>query len=226
MSVLGPRRNNLTADDLILEEIDPVSPEEREKERNLFIRRSLLGIVGVSMFTAAVLLGVLLSRDGDPPATSTPAPVTSAPSYDRGDLLTLVLPEYSLELARTNVSSPQAKALAWLNNDPQFFEYQSYRLAQRYALAVLYYSTNGEWWERSAGWLSSQDECTWHSTAEAFSIDLWGPICQAGSRFSVLDLRNNSLGGTIPSELELLSQLRVMYLAQRVNLSVTIYPQL
>jgi hypothetical protein len=207
------------ADDIVLEEIDPVTPEELERRRNILIRTSLLGIVGVGVLVAAVLLGVLLSKDGDPP-------VTSAPMYNMGDYWTSLLPDYSLELASTNSSSPQAKALAWLSNDSQFFEYDNHRVQQRYALAVLYYSTNGEAWKNDMGWLSGEDECTWHSTVQPDTIKTWGPICQAGSRFSVLDLSNNSLAGTMPSELELLSELRVMHLAQRVNLSVTVYPEL
>jgi hypothetical protein len=216
----GRKGNDAEAvDDIVLEEIDPLTPEELERRRNILIRRSLLGIVGIGALVAAVLLGVLLSKDGDPP-------VTSAPTYNRGDLLGNAIPSYSLELASANSSSPQAKAKAWLSNNSQFYEYDDDRLRQRYALAVLYYSTNGEAWENSTGWLSNEDECTWHSTVQPDTIKTWGPICQAGSRFSVLDLSNNSLAGTMPSELELLSELRVMYLAQRVNLSVTVYPEL
>jgi hypothetical protein len=60
------------------------------------------------------------------------------------------LPAYSLNMAQTNASSPQAKALAWLQNDS---DYELYRLNQRYALGVLYYSTNGESWINSRGWM-------------------------------------------------------------------------
>jgi hypothetical protein len=62
------------------------------------------------------------------------------------------LPAYSLDLAKSDADSPQAKALSWLQKDPKFNEYKHvYRLYQRYALAVLYYSTNGRRRGRQTG---------------------------------------------------------------------------
>jgi hypothetical protein len=89
----------------------------------------------------------------DPTLLRTNAPtvptMTAAPSSLVVNQFLTGLPPYSLELATTNTSSPQAKALEWLQEDPLYHEYIAvYRLNQRYALAVLYYSTNGtSWWK-------------------------------------------------------------------------------
>jgi hypothetical protein len=144
----------------------------------------------------------------------TPLPTTTAPIAGAvAEQFMNGLPRYSLELASTNASSPQAKALDWLQKDPQYNEYQNvYRLNQRYALAVLYYSVNGELRDNSSGWLSNVNECAW------YQYDDEGPVndssCVEGSRLRVLNLDRHNSGwiGTIPTELELLTDLEYMYL--------------
>jgi hypothetical protein len=106
------------------------------------------------------------------------------------------LPPYSLQLAQNNSSSPQAKALAWTMNHSQ---YPLYRLKQRYALAVLYYSTNGESWVDNSRWLSDSYEWYWYPGSAAKNF-----------RSSGLSLANNGLDGSLPTELELLTDLESM----------------
>jgi hypothetical protein len=115
------------------------------------------------------------------------------------------LPRYSLELAHGNASSPQAKALDWLEKDPLRDRYPGvYRLNQRYALAVLYYSTNGTAWSENDGWLSNDNECSWYS----HDVYQEHGMCDGDSRLSTLDLVAFSLQGSIPAELELLAGLQ------------------
>jgi hypothetical protein len=121
------------------------------------------------------------------------------------------LPPYSLQLAETNSSSPQAKAIAWTMNHPQ---YPLYRLKQRYALAVLYYSTNGESWVRDGGWLLNDNECRWGSCGKSF-------------RVSVLSLDHDGFDGYLPTELELLTDLKYMaFYDEHGALSGTIHSEL
>jgi hypothetical protein len=111
------------------------------------------------------------------------------------------LPLYSKELSSINPSSPQAKALDWLQRDPRYDEYFNvYRLNQRYALAVLYFSTNRDSWINRTGWLSNNNECEWHTDSD---ID----VCDEQFRLSTLHLFLNNLDGSIPTELELLIDL-------------------
>jgi hypothetical protein len=128
-----------------------------------------------------VVVAVVLYRRNNPP-------IATMKQFMRS------LPPYSLQLAQNNSSSPQAKALALTMNHSQ---YPLYRLKQRYALAVLHYSSSGESWEYRDIWLSKYDECHWIS-------------CGKHSRVSRLTWAYNGLYGSLPTELELLTDLESM----------------
>lgn len=92
----------------------------------------------------------------------------------------------------SDVASSQSKALIWLaasapldpeTNEPPFSDS---RLLTRYSLAVLYYSTNGDKWQNSLGFLSTHGhECDWNiplQRDETFEeadivVDKIGVIC-------------------------------------------------
>ena len=42
----------------------------------------------------------------------------------------------------------------FLNNDTNLANYSDYRIQQRFALATLYYATQGDLWVEEDGWLS------------------------------------------------------------------------
>jgi hypothetical protein len=204
-------------------------------------KKLLVAIAALAVLAVVVVLGVVLSKNGDGSKDGTPvlngpttltSPVASptaaaasesptrAPNSAAVEEFMHGLPPYSLELAENDPDSPQAKAFAWLNGDPQYNEYESYRLYQRYALAVFYHSTSGESWKNKAGWMSNSSECTWFT-----SWDI-SPVCEA-SHMVVLGFDGNGLDGSIPTELELLSDLNVIQLYGDDNtLSVAIYPEL
>jgi hypothetical protein len=146
--------------------------------------------------------------------TAAPTPVGIAERFIQG------LPPYSRDLAVANTDSPQGKALAWLQNDPLYYQYPSvHRLNQRYAMAVLYYSTNGPLWNNSAGWLSNTSECTWHTN---YAGDR--NVCEDDSRLVRFWMGLNNLRGSMPTELELLTDVAQLNFMD-VELSVAIYPQ-
>eukprot|EP00521_Asterionellopsis_glacialis_P009798 CAMPEP_0195289014 /NCGR_PEP_ID=MMETSP0707-20130614/5463_1 /TAXON_ID=33640 /ORGANISM="Asterionellopsis glacialis, Strain CCMP134" /LENGTH=671 /DNA_ID=CAMNT_0040348967 /DNA_START=94 /DNA_END=2106 /DNA_ORIENTATION=+ len=98
-------------------------------------------------------------------------------------------------------------ALWWLVSDTGFrntsSEDQQKTLIQRYALALFYISTSGRNWNENHNWLSTVDECRWH-----------GVKCTSrGIGISKLDLSEQNLNGTIPTELSCLSSLRSLKLA-------------
>jgi hypothetical protein len=126
------------------------------------------------------------------------------------------LPAYSLNTAQTNASSPQAKALAWLQNDS---DYELYRLNQRYALGVLYYSTNMGNWSGALSWMSDTNECTWGPQ---------GQICDESSRLLTLSFSEDDLVGLVPKELELLTDLQTLQFSRGGSdaLSCPIYSEM
>lgn len=98
--------------------------------------------------------------------------------------------------------SPQAAALQWISEDTRqtsTAEDDPY-LAQRYSLAVLYYSTRGQYWTNSEGWLTNEGYCNWYGVqclgSETSIVEQSGN----GPVFDV-NLSSNHLRGTIPSEL-------------------------
>jgi hypothetical protein len=160
----------------------------------------------------------------DDPTLDPTAPLTDFPtiSYTPSvvDLFLSGLPPYSIDLADNDPASAQANAMRWLQADPLYNEYLNvYRLNQRYALAVLYYSTNGDSWRNRTGWLSDENECNWYWYTRA-------DVCSMGFRLSTLDLHYNGLQGSIPTEVELLTDLETMYFWENADLSVVIYSEL
>jgi hypothetical protein len=171
---------------------DDILDEGRGKQRIYRVLLALFTLAAVSV-TLGVSLG--LARSDSRPTQ----PPSSASEFLDG------LPSYSLDLAKNDADSPQARALTWLQGDPLYNGSEhSYRLYQRYALAVLYYATNGTDWNGKRGWLSNASECEWYTASD---VD----ICDGSSRLSVLDLHDNGLDGSIPTELELLTDLETMY---------------
>jgi Leucine-rich repeat (LRR) protein len=68
------------------------------------------------------------------------------------------------------------------------------------ALIAFYNSTNGDYWPRNEGWKATNTPCSWY-----------GITCDDG-HVTRLQLRNNGLSGSIPSELGNLSHLHSLYL--------------
>lgn len=84
-----------------------------------------------------------------------------------------------------------------------------YRQQQRYAIAALYYSTNGAGWNNNDGWLSTSHECTWYwdDVFESTNIS----ACDGDDRLLSLALYANNVSGSLPAEVELLTELREVY---------------
>lgn len=84
-------------------------------------------------------------------------------------------------------SSPQHEALVWLANNTNLTYYSNVTKIQRYALAALYFATNGSDWVSNGGWLSEEDECTWDKCA-----------CSSNNMIQELYLNYNNMHGSIP----------------------------
>jgi hypothetical protein len=174
-------------------------PDGRPKPNFWKCRKVTVCIVftlSVGLIVAAAMLAVLLRRN------------KAGADFDIEEYI----PKYSLEAARRNSTSPQARALAFINATSS--AYPPYRLRQRYALAVLYFSGSVD--DESA--LKDENECKWFSgpSVDAVLEGTWGEgrdICSKDGRYSILVLAESSWNGTIPSELEMLD--RLQYLSMR-----------
>lgn len=116
-------------------------------------------------------------------------------------------PLYELILARfpggrqalADPSSPQRAAFDWLASAANDQRPLDQKLLQRYALASLFYATEGTAWVQSSLWLSEMEECSWFNTEEK------GLVCNSDGRVVEINLQSNNLQGSIPLEILLLA---------------------
>jgi Leucine-rich repeat (LRR) protein len=207
-------------DDPIAREMSDIAPKTIEPEPGKDSKRNwtgnhwskrcllLMGILLIAIGIAAgVGIGIAVGED-DPAAPSiesTPAP-TGAPSeavpidpnqkqaYDL--LCPLVLNCESL----LDLETPQGTAFKWLTeSEPKATD--DLRIIQRYALATLYYSTNGDSWTDNSDWVTDADECLWYSSSSD------SQRCSPDNELLVLSLNDNNLQGELPHEISLLTTL-------------------
>jgi hypothetical protein len=181
----------------------PVDMDERLRLEEVSRRKHRRIVAGCVMLALAILgiaLGVTLGRKSPPALTPESATPTSSPTSVRFDSLKVLIESVSFDggAALTDPLSPQYKALKWLDGNEKLEEYSIQQKLQRYTLAVFYYSTNGETWTQSDGWLTDEDECTCFSDAN-------NTVCDESGAYLQLNIEDNSLVGSIPSELALLS---------------------
>ena len=154
-----------------------------------------------------------------------------------------LLPPYSQDTINDNPDSSQARALEWLAKDPNFSSYAEWRVLQRFALATIYYATEGETWYESTDWLSyNVSECEWLSSTRRGHFCLGGlnglSISQTQcslsdawkdshllypeemGRLQSLSLASNGLKGSLPAEIGLLTSLRIIDLSNNKLISV------
>uniref|UniRef100_A0A7S1GJ93 Disease resistance R13L4/SHOC-2-like LRR domain-containing protein n=1 Tax=Cyclophora tenuis TaxID=216820 RepID=A0A7S1GJ93_CYCTE len=121
----------------------------------------------------------------------------------------------------SNPTSLQGKAFKWiLSQDLICPDYPM--LVQRFALVVLYYSTNGDSWRQCSNNPSAMDRCgeekpfmgaTRFLTTSSSECD-WAGITCDGSVVTTLLFERNNLGGSIPTEIGLLTGLREIGMEQ------------
>lgn len=214
---VDPEQNTITHSSLHQMEItaDVVDPEEMnrelqqrldeelaERERNAALAEVVTGCwcsprvmklfaIGASLIIFAVVVGTVLPQVLKPPE------MQSSPLPGLIDLLSSVSPDGGAALKSD--STPQYDALNWLASNAKLDSYSNNKKIQRYALATLYYGTNGKAWRVQFDWLNKdEDECGCNSTTHACS----------GDDVVMLSLWRNKLIGTIPVEVSLLSSLR------------------
>lgn len=96
-------------------------------------------------------------------------------------------------------SSPQNLAYQFILATTELNVHSPWQIRQRYIMAVFYFATSGDGWEKRHGWMVESDECLWYSQDSS--------PCNARGEFVRLILPSNNLIGEIPSELGFLSSL-------------------
>jgi hypothetical protein len=182
--------------------IPSATPMDPDEENNMRLKRKQKQWLFLACLVAVTALGVSLPfslRTAPSPATqSTNTSPTPSPASDNFASLKSLIASVSFDngVALSDPTSPQYNALMWLDN---LEAYPNWKRIQWYALAVLYYSTNGENWQEIDGWMTDEDECTW------LTHDTENPACNDNGAYYQITLYRNNLDGTVPLELALLS---------------------
>jgi hypothetical protein len=147
------------------------------------------GILTAGLILASILPAVFLRR--------------SKP-FDIDEFASKEIPLYSWEAANRSGTSPQAKALKLISATSPG-SYSTFRLKQRYALAVLYYSASS-----IADGDFNESECQWFWDTDVRVILQDRVPCDNDDRYRSLVLAGGSFNGTIPSEMEMLNDLQYL----------------
>lgn len=196
-------RGNADSEDLISAQLVGDIPQAEIVEEKHCTKRVKIwsGVAVVLLVTVAVVLGTVLPPQIKANSNETTDPPTPSPQEVLKELEDL-LSSVSLDngTALRTASTPQNEALNWLASNVNLHSYSDATKIQRYALATLFYTTNGTRWNRKLGWLRDYDECDWYTYAE-------GSSCDENHTVKDLNLSQNNLVGTIPNEFALLSNL-------------------
>jgi hypothetical protein len=171
--------------------------------------------------TASPVDGGTVAPTGSSEPTQAPTTFTQAPSLSSqptlGPTEKLTLESFLFQTLTddgtlTAQDTPQNLALLRLEEtnpdlDPNVLADQV-EITQKYALNVLYYTTEGESWVNSTDWTTASPTCDW------FGIE-----CDATDRIRVVDvnLAENDLVGLIPSEIRGLGDLGMYKFVSRVS---------
>jgi hypothetical protein len=130
-----------------------------------------LGCFLLVVLPLALGLGLALTK----PESPTSPPLTFQ------DELKLKLANFSLDgdSVFDDLISPQNLAIEWLAEKILWqVEGRTKSMENRYGLAVLYYSTQGDTWQETYNFLEDSDECTWNNVDEEQDRINWkGVIC-------------------------------------------------
>eukprot|EP00537_Pseudo-nitzschia_pungens_P016239 CAMPEP_0172411778 /NCGR_PEP_ID=MMETSP1061-20121228/77567_1 /TAXON_ID=37318 /ORGANISM="Pseudo-nitzschia pungens, Strain cf. pungens" /LENGTH=469 /DNA_ID=CAMNT_0013147993 /DNA_START=141 /DNA_END=1550 /DNA_ORIENTATION=- len=203
---------------------------ETGNAQNADQRTTLLWILAAaSAVIVLVIVVFLMVRRQEPvPSTSTSTPQQQQQqqpqqSERRASIIDVLSPFVVSNPDVFDPDSPEAssdriKALEWLvATDPMQIEPTSeeniHKLRQRFVLALVYYSTKGEYWDEKYWYLSRFDECTWNSVrSTAQEEDFWmhhngvgfeakGNLCNEDGWLTDLSIYWNNLAGTLPPEI-------------------------
>jgi hypothetical protein len=195
---------------------EPVTPTESNDSKTSRHRKLLYllvcACVTVVAFVAVVVGVIVATRDDNdgnkkppPPPKQTPPPKQDGGGGGVGqtalqkellNTLSQISPDNGLALE--TFGTPQHRAFKWLGNT-NFTDFSAAELSSRYAMAVLYHSTDGPKWANQGLWLSSRSICDWYGDTPVTH-------CVGGSFRRQLILNNNNLKGSLPPELALLGE--------------------
>ena len=187
--------------------IDEFEPTESHHLHSLLKSRKcrIISTLAFALVVGMIVAIVLLTQSG-----SKAAP-TSSPTQTASNLFLAELEPFLSNESLTaldNPDSPQSQSLQWLFERSNFQAWPFHRQVQRFAMATIYYATDGPSWSNAGGnyWLTNATECEWFQGFQ-------GDFCNQNGTLLYLNQSMNALKGTIPNEIGLLSSLTIIDLS-------------
>ncbi|CAB9527458.1 Leucine Rich Repeat [Seminavis robusta] len=222
-------------------EFDTTASKQREQGIRQFKIKIFAG-VSLLILILVILVAILVPQTNATDYVTTAAPreeevtkgdPTQAPTSFESLMLSL-LPEQTISAIHGVSESPQSKAFDWILEDNFHLPYLSdNRKLQRFALATLYFATDGDNWATNTHWLNhSVHECEWHNVSSfALKAEMSGYLpgylsdffpshvpapttCHSDGSYQQLWLDNNGLAGSLPLELFWLTSLESLSMAK------------
>lgn len=161
-----------------------------------------------------------MSASAPSPSYGNPVPSDGSVSpLTRNDVLEIISSVTPKDLIMQE-GSIQNMASEWLvENDPlintENFRLKDERVIQRYVLASMYYSLDGDSWVEKQGWLTEVHECDWDGINCNINEEDLSPGDVDGISVSAvtgIDLTGRNLSGVIPLEIGYLNELKSIWL--------------
>jgi hypothetical protein len=211
----------------------------RQEKIKQFNTKILLGVIFALALGMILLLVLFPDRKGassngassemtnspSPPPTTSPSPPPT--TFEQQSLF--LFPEDSIIAIMESVNSSQSMAFQWLLQDTKHHTESllDERTKQRFALATLYFATNGDHWYNNTNWLNhTVHECEWYNkpsfaheviVSQQYPLYLQGfthlrqaPRCNDDGIYKHLWLDQNNLEGSLPEELYMLTALQTL----------------
>ena len=159
-------------------------------------------------------------EDTPPGANEDVPPDTNEQSYGENPGLKSNLIKHMTGLEANPLSdkeSPSYKAYLWLANSSNLSELDDFRLLRRFGLMSFYIATTPDFsWKINSGWNTNDHECNWYGMTcdDNMVVEISLPsnrlsgtippefaLGGLGGKVAVLDLSENSIGGSVPSEM-------------------------
>jgi hypothetical protein len=194
--------------------LDAEAEAKARNRRNMINIMVSCGLTSIVAIVAAVVAVVLTgNKSGNEtlapsPLNPTSVPPTSIPpSPSPTSVLFPFLSENSFDngTALLTDGSPQQQAMIWLESEQGTAEIMDTELLQIYALVTLYYATSGDQWPNQDSNDQFNSRFSWLFSINNY-CNWFGLTCNVGQIMSI-DLTNNTLMGSIPPEIGLLSRL-------------------
>mmetsp|Transcript_26969 Transcript_26969/g.56758 ORF Transcript_26969/g.56758 Transcript_26969/m.56758 type:complete len:708 (+) Transcript_26969:166-2289(+) len=204
----------------VIKSDEEVEREERRVYTKYFVGASvcmvfLIIIIGVPVtlkLTNVISPTVVLTAE--PTISPTCMPSEAPSSAPTSEYFTQVV-EKLIPLsgnALYDPQTPQHKAARWISDVDQM-DLNHPGFEQRYAMAVFYYSTDGDNWQTQDGWLKEGSECNWHGI-QGLGNCLEG--CTNDGDICGITMKYNRISGSIPSEMGILTQMRYFEIQNNV----------